>query len=146
MFLFTTASRAALGPIQPPIHWVSGALSLGVKRPGCEAEHSPPSSAEVKNAWSYTSTPQYAFMAYRRRRFRDQSNPVRIRYTSPFVDVKNFTLGMLVSLPYFEHHVKLFVPFDFHHHHHHCYPITGSKMEIPPTGCSHMKHGCVPLP
>jgi hypothetical protein len=24
------------------------ALSLGVKRPGCEADHSPPSSAEVK--------------------------------------------------------------------------------------------------
>jgi hypothetical protein len=23
-----------------------------------------PSSAEVKNAWSYTSTPQYAFMAW----------------------------------------------------------------------------------
>jgi hypothetical protein len=37
--------------------WVSGALSLGVKRLGREAEHSPPSSAEVKNAWSYTSTP-----------------------------------------------------------------------------------------
>jgi len=32
-----------------------GALSLGVKRPGREADHSPPSSAEVKNAWSYTS-------------------------------------------------------------------------------------------
>jgi hypothetical protein len=28
----------------------------GVRRPGCEADHSPPSSAEVKNAWSYTST------------------------------------------------------------------------------------------
>jgi len=27
-----------------------------------EADHSPPSSAEVKNAWSYTSTPQYVFM------------------------------------------------------------------------------------
>jgi hypothetical protein len=26
--------------------------------------HSPPSSAEVKNAWSYTATPQYAFMAW----------------------------------------------------------------------------------
>jgi hypothetical protein len=26
----------------------TGALSLGVKRPGCEADHSPPSSAEVK--------------------------------------------------------------------------------------------------
>jgi hypothetical protein len=29
----------------------------GVKRPGREADHSLPSSAEVKNAWSYTSTP-----------------------------------------------------------------------------------------
>jgi len=28
----------------------------GVKEPGREAEQSPPSSAEVKNAWSYTST------------------------------------------------------------------------------------------
>jgi hypothetical protein len=28
----------------------------GVKRPEREADHSPPSSAEVKNAWSYTST------------------------------------------------------------------------------------------
>jgi hypothetical protein len=36
----------------------------GVKRPGREADHSPPSSAEVKNAWSYISTPQYAFMAW----------------------------------------------------------------------------------
>jgi len=31
-----------------PIQWVTGALSLGVKRPGREADHSPPSSAEVK--------------------------------------------------------------------------------------------------
>jgi hypothetical protein len=30
----------------------------------CEADHSPPCSAEVKNAWSYTSTPQYVFMAW----------------------------------------------------------------------------------
>jgi hypothetical protein len=29
----------------------------GVKLPGREADHSPPSNAEVKNAWSYTSTP-----------------------------------------------------------------------------------------
>jgi hypothetical protein len=26
-------------------------------RPGRESDRSPPSSAEVKNAWSYTSTP-----------------------------------------------------------------------------------------
>jgi hypothetical protein len=48
IFLFTTASRTALGPTQPPIQWVLGALSLGVKRPGREADNSPPSSAEVK--------------------------------------------------------------------------------------------------
>jgi hypothetical protein len=48
IFLFTTASRKALEPTQPPIQWVPGALSLGVKRPGREADHSPPSSAEVK--------------------------------------------------------------------------------------------------
>jgi hypothetical protein len=47
-FLFTTASRTALGPTQPPIQWIPGFLSLGVKRPVREADHSPPSSAEVK--------------------------------------------------------------------------------------------------
>jgi len=33
------------------------ALSLSIKRSGREAGHLPPSSADVKNAWSYTSTP-----------------------------------------------------------------------------------------
>jgi hypothetical protein len=28
----------------------------GLKRTECEADHSPPSSVEVQNAWSYTST------------------------------------------------------------------------------------------
>jgi hypothetical protein len=46
----------ALGPTQPPIQWVPEALSLGVKQPGREANHSPSSSEEVKKAWSYTST------------------------------------------------------------------------------------------
>jgi hypothetical protein len=64
IFLFTTTSRPAPGPTQPPIQWVPGALSLGVKRQGREADHSPPSSAEVKSTWSYNSTPQYAFMAW----------------------------------------------------------------------------------
>jgi hypothetical protein len=60
-FLFVTASRPVLVPIQPPIQRVPGALSLWVKKPEREADHSPPSSAEVKNTWSYTSTPPYAF-------------------------------------------------------------------------------------
>jgi hypothetical protein len=41
-------SRMALGPTQPRIQWVPGALSLGVKLPGREADHSPPYSAYVK--------------------------------------------------------------------------------------------------
>jgi hypothetical protein len=48
IFLFTTGSRTALGPIQPLIQWIAGALSLGVKGPRREADHSPPSSAEMK--------------------------------------------------------------------------------------------------
>jgi hypothetical protein len=34
-----------------------------VKQQGCEADHSPPASAEVRKTWIYTSTPPYAFMA-----------------------------------------------------------------------------------
>jgi len=41
----------------------TGVLTPGVKRPGREADHSPPSTAEVKPEWSYTSTPQYIFMS-----------------------------------------------------------------------------------
>jgi hypothetical protein len=48
IFLFAIASRTALELTQLPILWVPGALSLGVKRRGREADHSPPSSAEVK--------------------------------------------------------------------------------------------------
>jgi hypothetical protein len=53
----------ALGPTKPPIQWVPEALSSGVKRPGHEADHSPPNSTEVKKTWVYTSTPTHAFMA-----------------------------------------------------------------------------------
>jgi hypothetical protein len=49
------------GAIPPPLNtssqWVPGALFLVVKRPRRETDHSPPSSAEPKNAWSFTSTP-----------------------------------------------------------------------------------------
>jgi hypothetical protein len=48
IFLSTMISRPALRPTQPPIQWVPWALSLGVKRLVREANHSPPSSAEVK--------------------------------------------------------------------------------------------------
>jgi hypothetical protein len=67
VFLFSNEhfllSRSVLGSTQPPIQWVPGTLSPGVKRQGREADHSPPGSAEVKKVWIYTFTPTYAFMA-----------------------------------------------------------------------------------
>jgi hypothetical protein len=49
IFLFSTVSRLALGSTQSPIQWVLGAVSLDVKWPGREADHSLPFSAEVMN-------------------------------------------------------------------------------------------------
>jgi hypothetical protein len=61
--IFSSPPRPDLlwGPTQPPIQWVLGALSVGVKWSEREADHSLPSSADVKNAWSYTSTPAIYF-------------------------------------------------------------------------------------
>jgi hypothetical protein len=63
-FLFSTASRLALGSTRPRIKWVLVVVSLGIKRPRREADHSPPSIAEIKNVRSYSSIPQYVFMAW----------------------------------------------------------------------------------
>jgi hypothetical protein len=48
------SSRSALG--STPIQWVLGAVSRAVKWPGREADHAPPSSAEVKKMCICTST------------------------------------------------------------------------------------------
>jgi hypothetical protein len=40
-----------------------GSSFPGVKRLGREVDYSFPSYTEVKNAWNFTSTPLYAFMA-----------------------------------------------------------------------------------
>jgi hypothetical protein len=63
IFLSSMSSRPVLGLAQSPTQWVPEALSLGVKRPGREADYSPPTIAEFKKTWIYTSTPSYAFMA-----------------------------------------------------------------------------------
>jgi hypothetical protein len=65
-------SRIFSSPRHPDRLWVP--LSLisngyrrpflpGVKRQGCEADHSPPTSVEVKKMWIYTSNPPHVFMA-----------------------------------------------------------------------------------
>jgi hypothetical protein len=50
-------SRMSLRPIQPPIQWVLGVLSPRIKRQEREADHSPPSGAEVKNDGDIISLP-----------------------------------------------------------------------------------------
>jgi hypothetical protein len=61
--IFSTSSRPAMRPTQPPIQWIPAALSPGVKRQGREADDSPPTSDEVKKMWIHTSIPPYAFIA-----------------------------------------------------------------------------------
>jgi hypothetical protein len=44
-------------------HPASYPIGTVEKRPRCDADHSPPASAEVKKIWIYIYTPPYAFMA-----------------------------------------------------------------------------------
>jgi hypothetical protein len=46
-FPLASVSRQDLGPTQPPVQWVPGVLSLGLKR----GRGVTPSSAEVENEW-----------------------------------------------------------------------------------------------
>jgi hypothetical protein len=92
--LFPTRSRPVLGPTQSPIQWVPGSIYQGVKRPGHEADHTPPSSAKVKNVWSYTSTPLSVFMAQ-----------CLIKHRENFASL---TLQLLLLFPWFCYPSSLF--------------------------------------
>jgi hypothetical protein len=50
-------SDRSWGPPSPYQRDTGGAFPQGVKRPGLEADYQPPTSAEVKKAWIYLSTP-----------------------------------------------------------------------------------------
>jgi hypothetical protein len=79
IFAFSAVSRLALFHIQ----WV---VSQGVKRPGREADISPP--------WSYTSIPSYVFMAW------------------PLIEDRgNFTLRLQVKIIYVCGHSHICSPF-----------------------------------
>jgi len=56
-----------------------------VKRLGREDHHSPPSSAEVKNEWSYTPRPLHAFVTWKE--------------TLPFVPFHTYTIKKGVGGP-----------------------------------------------
>ena len=55
--LLSSLSRQLLGSAQMLIPELTEALSQGLEWLGREVHHSPPSSAEVKNAWRYKCSP-----------------------------------------------------------------------------------------
>jgi hypothetical protein len=59
---YSAASRPSLAPTQPPVQWVLGGCFPGIKRKGHEADHSPLSSAGVKNGGILL--PLQVFMAW----------------------------------------------------------------------------------
>jgi hypothetical protein len=59
IFLFPTGSIPDLGPGQSLIQWIPGGLSPGVNWPEGEADHSSPSSAEIKNGGAIPPFPIY---------------------------------------------------------------------------------------
>jgi hypothetical protein len=59
--------KTGSGPPQPPIQRIPGDLTPGAKRPGREADHSPPTSAD--NA--IPSLPKYVFIAWYLLKYRD---------------------------------------------------------------------------
>jgi hypothetical protein len=71
----------ALGPTQPPIQWVPGALSLGVKWPGHEPDHSPQSSVKVKK-WVELYLPSPNTPSWRGAQLKHRDN-FTFTFTSP---------------------------------------------------------------
>jgi hypothetical protein len=53
---------AALGPMKPPVQWVLEILLPGKNGWRYEADHSPASNIDAKNAWSYTFLSPYIFI------------------------------------------------------------------------------------
>jgi hypothetical protein len=66
IFHFPITSRSGLGlPTYYTKDTGRGGLSRGIKRPGREADQSPPTSAKVRTMWIDSFTPPYVFMAQR---------------------------------------------------------------------------------
>jgi hypothetical protein len=57
-----------------------GALFPRIKQLWCETDHSPPSSVEIKDAWSCTSTPPYTFMVWYLVKHRDNFTFTLVSY------------------------------------------------------------------
>jgi hypothetical protein len=63
--------RVQTGSGAHPASYPTGTGGSFPRSKAAEAYHSPPSNAEVENAWSYTSTPPYVYMAWCLVKYRD---------------------------------------------------------------------------
>jgi hypothetical protein len=75
--------------------WVPGALYIGIKRPVHEA-NIPPSSAEIKNIWIYTSTPIRLHGVVMKHRQRHNS-VAGFQYVRPGFDPSSGHVGFVVD-------------------------------------------------
>jgi hypothetical protein len=75
---------------------------LQIKRLGREADNSPLSSAEVKNVWSYTSIPYYAFTEW----YPFKAQGQLYFYLSPYKQVTKAYWDVEVEL-------QIFITFDY---------------------------------
>ena len=74
MVRFSAGRSILFSPRHPDLFWGPPSFSsfgtcgsfVGSKGDGCETDNLHISNAEVKTAWSYTSSPTYAFVAYTR--------------------------------------------------------------------------------
>jgi len=87
-FLFAITSRPVLGTLSllPKPQRILSWRGEWVKSKELEADHSPPSSAKVKNVWSYTSTLLYVLI------------------------VRWFSLGAALPFTFTDYHMKIHKP------------------------------------
>jgi hypothetical protein len=94
--LSSTSSRPALGPTQFLTEWVTLPLSPGIKRLGREADHVPPTSADVKKTWIYTSTPPYVFMTWYLATLRFSASNKRFCHVGAGLQYKTISLASIL--------------------------------------------------
>jgi hypothetical protein len=86
-----TGSEAS--PLPHSYSMGTGGFFPGIKRPGREADYSPSSNAEFKNAWSYISTSPYVFMVRCLVKHRIRFHCVIVKHRDKFI----FNFKFLVS-------------------------------------------------